>query len=102
MSKNHRLYCLFVLLVLPTAGCAVSDKGWVEPRPLGKDISAYRAPLQPEASAESVPVEEPTGTITLRQVLALALLHNPELASTSWDVRMAEARRLQASLPPQS
>ena len=100
MSRNHRLYCVVVLLVLPAAGCAVKDKGWVEPRPLGKDIPAYRPPLRPEAGAESVPMQEPTGIITLRQTLALALLHNPELAGTSWEVRIAEARGLQASLPP--
>lgn len=100
MSKNLRIYFAIVLLVLPAAGCAVKDRGWVEPRPLGKDIPAYHPPMQPEAGAADVSVEEPTGNVTLRQALALALLRNPDLASTSWDVRMSEARRLQASLPP--
>jgi cobalt-zinc-cadmium efflux system outer membrane protein len=44
--------------------------------------------------------QEPTGPLTLRQTLVLALLQNPELASVSWKVRMAEARRVQAGLPP--
>ena len=41
------------VLVLPAAGCAVKDKGWVAPRPLGKDVPAYRPALQPpKAGAE--------------------------------------------------
>jgi cobalt-zinc-cadmium efflux system outer membrane protein len=52
--------------------------------------------LQPTAA----PGDLPTGTITLRQALAMALLHNPDLAGAAWDVRMAEARRIQAGLPP--
>ena len=38
--------------------------------------------------------------LTLRQALALALARNPELAAFSWDVRIGEARMLQASLRP--
>jgi len=45
-------------------------------------------------------VEEPTGVITLADALAYALLHNPELAAYSYDVRAAEARQLQARLLP--
>jgi len=101
MSRNIRLYCAILLLVLPSAGCAIEDKGWVEPRPLGRDTPVYRPPVAPPRPGEQPPVvREPTGAITLQQALALALLHNPGLAGTSWDVRMAEARRLQASLPP--
>ena len=36
----------------------------------------------------------------LRQALALALARNPELAMFSWDVRIGEARMLQARLHP--
>jgi cobalt-zinc-cadmium efflux system outer membrane protein len=43
---------------------------------------------------------QPTGTITLRQVLALALAHHPELHAYAWEVRAAEARVLQAGLRP--
>ena len=44
--------------------------------------------------------EDPTGVLTLRQALALALLRNPELAATAWEVRAGEARMLQAGLLP--
>lgn len=45
-------------------------------------------------------VDEPSGALTLRQALALALTHNPELASVRFDIRIAEARTLQAKLLP--
>ena len=45
-------------------------------------------------------IAEPNGVITLRQALALALMHNPELRAFSWEVRASEARALQASLLP--
>lgn len=72
-----------------------------EPRPLGNDFETYQA--APQISKEDtslLEVEEPTGAITLRQALSLALLRNPELAVFSWEVRAREARALQASLLP--
>ena len=45
-------------------------------------------------------VVEPAGTLTLRQALALTLTHNPELAAVSYDIRIAEARILQAKFLP--
>ena len=42
--------------------------------------------------------EEPTGTITLNQAQALALMHNPELRAYSWEVRVQEEATLQAGL----
>jgi outer membrane protein, heavy metal efflux system len=84
------------------AGCATHrDAGWQPRRPLGADLPTYQPPLKAApASQPSSPPEEPAGAITLRQALALALLHNPDLASASWDVRIGEARRIQAGLPP--
>jgi cobalt-zinc-cadmium efflux system outer membrane protein len=48
----------------------------------------------------SAEIDEPTGGLTLRQALALALTRSPELATVSFDVRIAEARILQAKLLP--
>lgn len=45
-------------------------------------------------------ITEPVGALTLRQALALALTRSPELATFAYDVRIAEARVLQASLRP--
>lgn len=43
---------------------------------------------------------DPNAPITLRQSLALALLHNPELEAFSWQLRAQEANILQKSLRP--
>lgn len=84
------------------AGCTtdVADKGWQPMRPLGQDYVTLRPPIEPGAATQPAAANEPIGALTLRQALALAMLHNPELAGSSWDVRMAEARAIQASLPP--
>ena len=44
--------------------------------------------------------DDPTGTITLRDAVALALVNNPKLKAFSLDIRAAEARKLQAGLLP--
>ena len=45
-------------------------------------------------------LNEPTGVLTLRQALALALSRSPELAAFDYDIRIGEARILQAKLLP--
>ncbi len=46
-------------------------------------------------------LDPPTpGSLTLRQAVTLALEKNPGLAAFSWDIRAAEARKLQAGLRP--
>ncbi|MCK5573681.1 MAG: TolC family protein, partial [Bacteroidetes bacterium] len=72
-----------------------------EPRPLGTHYETYVAPAEP-AQADSItyPRESPTGILTLPRALSLALLHNPELAAFSHEIRAAEARALQATLYP--
>ncbi len=52
------------------------------------------------AGAEAPGCENPTGTLSLRQALRLALLQNPELAAADTEIRGAEARQLQAGLLP--
>lgn len=67
-------------------------------RPLGADLPAYEAPVDPAASGVEAP--DPTGTITLRDALAAALQRNPELASLSWEIRSRRAQAIQAGLRP--
>ena len=92
-------------LVAGFSGCATrpatESESWVEPRPLGKELVTFRPPR--EATNTPAPprtIEEPSGALTLRQALALALARNPALAAFSWDVRIGEARILQAGLRP--
>lgn len=102
MSLKY-LFPLGTALVLALAGCVPPDiqAVWPEPRPLGKDIPAYRPlPQPPDEARPARQVREPTGVVTLPQAQALALLHNPKLAAFAWEVRAGEARTLQAGLPP--
>src|SRR5215213_3524701 len=51
-----------------------------------------------KASEPAPPMKEPTGVLTLREALALALTENPELGPFAWQARANEARILQAGL----
>ncbi|TFG48157.1 MAG: TolC family protein [Candidatus Brocadiia bacterium] len=55
--------------------------------------------LPPAVSAGEV-IDEPNDVLTLRQVLALTLMNNPELKVFSLEIRAADARALQAGLRP--
>jgi outer membrane protein, heavy metal efflux system len=87
------------------SGCATkpapAPESWVEPRPLGEELVTFRPPRGATNALDRSPtIEEPAGALTLRQALALALARNPGLAVFSWDVRIGEARMLQAGLRP--
>ena len=73
----------------------------VRPRPLGADLPVFR-PVDPgeQRVVEPRSLLNPTAQVTLREVLAVALLQNPELAAYAWEVRAREARVLQAGRPP--
>ncbi|MEX0805349.1 MAG: TolC family protein [Candidatus Binatia bacterium] len=92
----------FVLAIgLAACGTQNTQALWPDLRPLGKDLPAFRPPMEPPPLASATnKVEEPTGALTLRQALALALMRNPELAAFAWEVRAGEARTLQAGLFP--
>ncbi|MBI5368010.1 MAG: TolC family protein [Planctomycetes bacterium] len=93
---------LLLGLLLGFAGCTAPpvNTAWPEPRPLARDLPAYRPadaagdPHAPRTSAE------PEGELTLRAAIALALLQGPDLAAFAWEVRAREARVLQAGLLP--
>ncbi|MFQ5799958.1 MAG: TolC family protein, partial [Bacteroidota bacterium] len=71
-----------------------------ERRSLGQEFSTFQAPAKPMETPDVPEIAEPTGAITLRQALALALMYNPGLRAFSWEVRASEARTLQAGLLP--
>ena len=85
---------------LALAGGGLASTGAGEPaetRPSPQDLPAFVAPAEPPREpAPEQPVVEPEGPLTLRDAWALALLHSPDLAAFSWEVRASEARALQA------
>ncbi|NOX38316.1 MAG: TolC family protein [Calditrichaeota bacterium] len=70
-----------------------------EPGPLLSQYVPAGIAHQPVAK-DTLTFEEPTGTLTLKQALSLALLKNPELQAFSYEIRTREALALQASLLP--
>ena len=93
---------LAMLFALGVPGCMEhsNEPALPERRSLGKEFRTFQSPAKPMETADIPEIVEPTGVITLRQALALTLMHNPELKAFSWDVRASEARQLQASLWP--
>ncbi len=94
---------LLVAILLGLLGCAsrTLDTGTPPPRALGKEIPTYRAPADPASPAsETALYREPSGAVTLRDALSAALVNNPDLAAFSWEVRVREAKTLQAGLFP--
>lgn len=92
-----------LLLCLGLVGCAArSASAPAEALALGREFPGYRArEIKPGATAAMPAMaQEPTGVLVLREALGLALMHHPELAVFSWEVRRAEARILQSRLAP--
>ena len=97
--------CWAVLLALLVClgGCAegnINTAGAESPARI-KMRSVHRPPKKIVApDSRQTNIEPTTGDLTLRRALALALVHNPELKSASWQIRISEADQLQASLRP--
>lgn len=89
---------LFVFLLLLL--CSVNSAMGQAPEPLRSDLPVYRPSGAESGRASQRTVENPTGQISLRDALALALMQSPELAAFAWEVRASEARILQVSRPP--
>lgn len=86
--RPARLVVLGVLAFSASAEAQV-----VTPRPLGAGLPVYQAG---EPGSASAPGENPRGRITLRDALAHALRHSPELAAFAWAVRASESAAIQA------
>lgn len=93
---------LIMFFLLGVSGCMQQNKEVALPqrRSLGQEFSTFQPPAKPMETTNVPETANPTGVITLREALALALMHNPELKAFSWDVRVFEAKQLQANLRP--
>ena len=92
-----------VIAALSLIGCEMNsqaDLSWQEARPLGKELETYHPPIKPQQeqtlTVDDLPI--PSGELTLRHAMALALIHSPKMQAYGWDVRQAEALMLQAGV----
>ncbi len=79
-------------LIFGLAGCVTKPPAESQQVRSTASKPAAETPKPPEPAA---PLREPTGVLTLREALALALTENPELAPFAWQARANEARVLQ-------
>jgi len=97
---------VFVLFILSGCHEQLADPLAPEPPALSSDFTVFTPPAVTENTDPSIATADPNeftnlkGVITLQQALALALMQNPGLKSYSWQVRSAQADKLQASLKP--
>lgn len=100
---RHKCDLAVIATLIGLTGCETkpfADSSWPEARPLGRHMEAYRPEAQPPSGEDVLapPPPDPSGSLTLRDAIASALLGNPELARFGYDVRAAEARVVQAGL----
>lgn len=93
------LSCGTALVVM--AGCAAHrfEVERVSPPSLGREFVAFTAPVDPIPPAENVLLSVGK-VLSLDDALALALVHSPELAAFSYEIRAREAAALQAGVLP--
>lgn len=101
----QNVYLLIALFIVMISGVSYADAQIIkELRPenyLDQEFeNVSDATEAGESSSQSLQVDEPQDVLTLQQALALALLHNPELAAYSIEIRAKEAEALQAGLFP--
>lgn len=102
---NKSIFPLFVLilLIMGIFSCASYRTVAVrtEPVPLGKEFPELKTVSKHVmGEKKEVALSKPTGALSLRGALSLAIKQNPELAVFSYEVRIQEANALQSSLLP--
>lgn len=88
---------VFLCGVIPSAGGANRDPETSTRQESGTPATVGNGPT---SSVPMTEVQEPSGELTLRRALELALAGNPDLASFSWEVRSGDARIRQAGFIP--
>lgn len=98
MGHNMTFYKMALLpwLAALVAGCASTGNYAVTSAPRSPEVEYVAVDAETEPAA-GIPVPD---VLRLTDALALALRGNPELAASSYEVRAAEARVLQAGLLP--
>jgi len=95
-------YCIALSALFTLSACAIKSAPatTVSPRPLAQGVAVYRPEATDGARPDGPVFQSPAGVMSLGDAVALALLHNPDLAAFAWETRAREARVLQAGTPP--
>jgi cobalt-zinc-cadmium efflux system outer membrane protein len=99
LRKSALALCVPVIFF----ACATvkTDRLLPTPRPLGASIPTVTAPAKSaDAEKQLRTTIVSSETLTLHDALTRALMHNPQLAASSWEVRAGAARTDQAQLYP--
>ena len=94
-SKNS--ICVIISLTIVFCGCSNQNH---RATPLARNSSAPEMKAEYLLDASTTQPGELTGTVSLQNAIAHALVNNPKLKAFSLDIRAAEARKLQAALLP--
>lgn len=98
MPISRRSIAASVVLILPwLTGCAADSA--LREASLAPAQAVERPPV-PATAPSAGATKNPYGVIRLRDALTLALLQNPALSTSAYDIRAAEALTIQAALIP--
>lgn len=100
MFTVRRKLAFLCIVILPWLGGCAIDSSVPDLSETGHVAPVRSAPIASLNPAPSPVSREPTGVVRLRDALALTLLQNPDLSTTAYDIRAAEARTVQAGLIP--
>ncbi len=105
--KYIRLMLIMGMMHILLSGCAHQGEraAQLQLRPSASDLHADESEDDGPPHAFNITPDSPApsdtlGTIDMNQALALALMHNPDLAGFAHQVRSAEGRALQAGMVP--
>ncbi len=93
LRKNFAFLAAFICF------CGCATRPHTAPAPAHSERTSL-AQLPDASQPAAANISEPSGIITLKDSLAFALVNSPELKAFSHELRAAEARQLQAALPP--
>ena len=102
LVKDNMVTLVGALLILFIVGCgtAIHSPNLPNYSEFSQDLSEYHNPLEPNKNTVIEPSKEPIGEITLRDAIAVSLLHSPRLTRYAWKVRIREAQTLQSTVLP--
>ncbi len=100
MSLLESSATLSAIFVLAACARAPSPAPGPSAQPLGRDVPVYQPALGEAAQPIGPDAQNPPAEMSLRDAIALALLHSPDLAAYAWETRAREARLVQVGRLP--